>query len=603
MHQVKNPLNLRNIMQRTHYCSQLTEKLVNEVIEVCGWVHHRRDHGGIIFIDLRDRSGLLQVVFNPEQSHLFKLAETLRNEYVVKITGEVKLRPKGTENVQLSTGKIELRANNLIILNNAQALPISIDAYTPVTEEVALRYRYLDLRRPEMQARFMLRSHVAQLMRRYFDEQGFLDIETPVLTKATPEGARDYLVPSRVHPGEFYALPQSPQLFKQLLMMSGFDRYYQIVRCFRDEDLRADRQPEFTQLDMEMSFCDEMDIQSLNENLITYLFEKLLDVSLPKPFPRLSYAEAMQRYGSDKPDLRIPYELIDIADLVQAIDFKVFSGPAQDTQGRVAALRIPQGADLSRKTIEDYTNYLANFGAKGLAYIKVNDRQAGLQGLQSPILKFIPDATVDVILQRVGAETGDIIFFGAGKAKVVSESLGALRVKLGHDFKCVKDEWSPLWVVDFPLFEYDEQEKRWQALHHPFTAPKVNDVAELQANPAACLSRAYDMVLNGCEIGGGSIRIHDTHLQSAIFELLNINAQEQKEKFGFLLEALKFGCPPHGGMAFGLDRLVMLMTGAKSIRDVIAFPKTQTASCPLTRAPSSVSEQQLKELSLQIRRK
>lgn len=603
MHQVKNPLNLRNIMQRTHYCSQLTEKLVNEVIEVCGWVHHRRDHGGIIFIDLRDRSGLLQVVFNPEQSHLFKLAETLRNEYVVKITGEVKLRPKGTENVQLSTGKIELRANNLIILNNAQALPISIDAYTPVTEEVALRYRYLDLRRPEMQARFMLRSHVVQLMRRYFDEQGFLDIETPVLTKATPEGARDYLVPSRVHPGEFYALPQSPQLFKQLLMMSGFDRYYQIVRCFRDEDLRADRQPEFTQLDMEMSFCDEMDIQSLNENLITYLFEKLLDVSLPKPFPRLSYAEAMQRYGSDKPDLRIPYELIDIADLVQAIDFKVFSGPAQDTQGRVAALRIPQGADLSRKTIEDYTNYLANFGAKGLAYIKVNDRQAGLQGLQSPILKFIPDATVDVILQRVGAETGDIIFFGAGKAKVVSESLGALRVKLGHDFKCVKDEWSPLWVVDFPLFEYDEQEKRWQALHHPFTAPKVNDVAELQANPAACLSRAYDMVLNGCEIGGGSIRIHDTHLQSAIFELLNINAQEQKEKFGFLLEALKFGCPPHGGMAFGLDRLVMLMTGAKSIRDVIAFPKTQTASCPLTRAPSSVSEQQLKELSLQIRRK
>lgn len=590
-------------MQRTHYCNQLTEKQVNEVVVVCAWVHHRRDHGGIIFIDLRDRCGLVQAVFNPEQNQLFKQAETLRNEYVVKVTGKICLRPKGTENSQLTTGKIELRAIDLEILNSSAALPISIDAYTPVSEEVALRYRYLDLRRLEVQERFLLRCKVIQRIRRFFDERGFLDIETPILTKATPEGARDYLVPSRVHPGEFYALPQSPQLFKQLLMMSGFDRYYQIVRCFRDEDLRADRQPEFTQLDVEMSFCDEMDVQLLHEQLITDLFASLLHVSLPKPFPRLSYNEAMQRYGSDKPDLRIPYELVDIADLVQDIDFKVFSQPAQDKQGRVAVLRIPQGADLSRKAIEDYTNYVAIFGAKGLAYIKVTDRQAGIQGLQSPILKFIPESRINALLERVAAQTGDILFFGAGNAKIVSESLGALRVKCGHDFHCVENTWSPLWVVDFPLLEFDETEKRWQALHHPFTAPKVNDLAELLASPATCLSRAYDMVLNGCEIGGGSIRIHDTHLQKAVFDLLSINEQQQQEKFGFFLEALKFGCPPHGGIAFGLDRLLMLMTGAKSIRDVIAFPKTQTASCPLTQAPGPVSLQQLQELSLQIRRK
>lgn len=590
-------------MQRTHYCQQLNQNSLHEVVQVCGWVHHRRDHGGIIFIDLRDRSGLLQIVFNPDQAELFKKAETLRNEYVVKISGKVTLRPKGTENINLTSGTIELQATELIILNVSAPLPISIDAYTPVSEEVALRYRYLDLRRPEVQQRFHLRTRVVQLMRRFYEERGFLDIETPVLTKATPEGARDYLVPSRVHPGEFYALPQSPQLFKQLLMMSGFDRYYQIVRCFRDEDLRADRQPEFTQLDMEMSFCNEEEIQTLNESLIRHVFNELLNVNLPNPFPRMSYGMAMQRYGSDKPDLRIPFELVDLADLLHDIEFKVFSGPANDVQGRVAALRIPKGADLSRKAIEAYTQYVAIFGAKGLAYIKVLDRSIGVDGLQSPIVKFIPVAIVDAILERMEAESGDIIFFGAGKAKMVSESLGALRVKLGHDFNCVQDEWSPLWVVDFPLFEFDEQEKRWQALHHPFTAPNVNDAAELQANPGSCLSRAYDMVLNGCEIGGGSIRIHDAHLQKKVFDLLSINESEQKEKFGFLLEALKFGCPPHGGMAFGLDRLIMLMTGARSIRDVIAFPKTQAAICPLTRAPSPVSEQQLRALSLQISKK
>lgn len=590
-------------MLRTHYCQELNQDLVNQTVEVCGWVHHRRDHGGIIFIDLRDRSGLLQVVFNPEQSDLFKRAETLRNEYVVQIIGKVRLRPKGTENPSLKSGKIELSATKLIILNTSAPLPISIDAYTPVSEEVALQYRYLDLRRPEVQERFRLRTEVVRMMRHFYEERGFLDIETPVLTKATPEGARDYLVPSRIHPGEFYALPQSPQLFKQLLMMSGFDRYYQIVRCFRDEDLRADRQPEFTQLDMEMSFCNEEDIQTLNENLIRHLFKELLQVTLVDPFPRMSYAMAMQRYGSDKPDLRIPFELVDINDLVKDIEFKVFSGPANDPKGRVTALRIPKAADLSRKAIEDYTQYVAIFGAKGLAYIKVLDRTLGVEGLQSPILKFIPVAIIEAILERVKAESGDIIFFGAGKAKMVSESLGALRVKLGYDFKCIKDEWCPLWVVDFPLFEFDAEEKRWQALHHPFTAPQLNDVSELQANPESCLSRAYDMVLNGCEIGGGSIRIHDTAMQSTIFELLNISEVEQQEKFGFLLKALKFGCPPHGGMAFGLDRLVMLMTDAKSIRDVIVFPKTQTANCPLTKAPSSVSEQQLKELSLQIRKK
>lgn len=589
--------------QRTHYCSQLDESLLQKTVQVGGWVHHRRDHGGIIFVDLRDRSGLLQLVFNPEQAELFKQAESLRNEYVIAVEGRVALRPAGTENKQLKSGKVELQVAKLTILNNSLALPFAIDSYTPLSEEVALKYRYLDLRRPDMQARFILRTKVVSFIRRFLEEKHFLDLETPILTKATPEGARDYLVPSRVHPGSFYALPQSPQLFKQLLMMSGFDRYYQIVRCFRDEDLRADRQPEFTQLDMELSFCDEKTIQDLTENLIASLFKEMLQVSLPHPFPRMSYHEAMQRYGSDKPDLRIPLELIDIADLVKGIEFKVFADPAADQQGRVVALRLPNAVDITRKTIDEYTQYVSIFGAKGLAYIKVIDRHKGLEGLQSPILKFMPEAVVTAILERVGAQTGDIIFFGAGKSKIVSDSLGALRVKCGHDFKLVKDGFAPLWVVDFPLFEFDEKEQRLQALHHPFTAPQVADVAELQAKSATCLSRAYDMVLNGCEIGGGSIRIHDAHVQAAVFDLLAISEQEQKDKFGFLLEALKYGCPPHGGIAFGLDRLVMLMTGASSIRDVILFPKTQAARCPLTEAPSPVSAAQLNELSIQVRKK
>lgn len=589
-------------MKRTHYCGQVNETLIGQEVVLAGWVHHRRDHGGVIFVDLRDREGLVQIVFAPELAEIFKTAERVRNEYVIAVSGRVRERPAGTINSNLKSGKIEVQGLQLTILNQSDPLPFSIDEYSQTSEEVRLRYRYLDLRRAEMQDRFRLRAKAASIIRQFLDNHGFLDIETPMLTKATPEGARDYLVPSRTHLGSFFALPQSPQLFKQLLMMSGFDRYYQIVRCFRDEDLRADRQPEFTQLDIETSFLEETDIQLLMENLIRKLFKELLNVELPDPFPRMKYAEALNRFGSDKPDLRIPLELIDISDLVKNVEFKVFAGPANSKEGRVAALKFPKGCELSRKEIDDYTAMVAQFGAKGLAYIKVNDRAAGVSGLQSPILKFLPENVVEEILQRVKAETGDIVFFGADKAKVVNESLGALRIKLGQDKNLYQGEWKPLWVVDFPMFEWDEKEHRWQFLHHPFTSPQLTDISAIEKNPGDSLARAYDIVLNGTELGGGSIRIHNPEMQLAVLGLLNIDAQQAQDKFGFLLDALKFGCPPHGGIAIGLDRLIMLMFGANSIREVIAFPKTQNAGCPLTSAPSPVGEAQLRELGIQVKK-
>jgi len=566
---------------------------------VAGWAQRRRDHGGVIFVDLRDRHGLLQVVFDPDRADVFAMAERVRNEYVLKVTGLVRARPAGTANVNLKSGQVELLCHELEILNRSEPLPFQLDE--AVNEEVRLRFRYLDLRREEMRERLILRHRITRAMRNYLDEAGFIDIETPMLSKATPEGARDYLVPSRTHPGKFFALPQSPQIYKQLLMISGFDRYYQIVRCFRDEDLRADRQPEFTQLDIETSFLDQRDIQSLMEGLVRHLFKQVLNVDLPDPLPRMTYAEAMRRYGSDKPDLRVPLELHDVADLVKGCDFKVFAGPAADPRGRVAALCVPQGGKLSRKEIDDYTAYVARYGAKGLAYVKVNETAKGRDGLQSPILKFLSDAAIAGILERTGARDGDLIFFGADTSKVVSDALGALRLKVGHDLKLVEQGWRPLWVVDFPMFEYDPEQKRWAAMHHPFTSPANLDYAALAASPGEALAKAYDMVLNGSEIGGGSVRIHNQELQSVVFDLLGISAEEARAKFGFLLDALKYGAPPHGGIAFGLDRLAMLMAGADSIRDVIAFPKTQTAADPLMDAPTEVSEAQLKELHIRVR--
>jgi aspartyl-tRNA synthetase len=584
---------------RTHYCGQVGESSIGKVVTVAGWAHRRRDHGGVIFVDLRDREGLLQIVFDPDTADVFAMAERVRNEFVLKVKGVVRARPPGTANSNLKSGHVELLCQELEILNRSEPLPFQLDEH--VSEEVRLRYRYIDLRREEMRERLLLRHRITRAMRHYLDDAGFIDIETPMLSKATPEGARDYLVPSRTHAGKFFALPQSPQIYKQLLMISGFDRYYQIVRCFRDEDLRADRQPEFTQLDIETSFLDQAQIQELMEGLVRYLFKQVLAVDLPSPLPRMTYAEAMRRFGSDKPDLRVSLELVDVADLVKGCDFKVFAGPAADPQGRVAALRVPRGAALTRKEIDDYTAYVARYGARGLAYIKVNEPGKGREGLQSPILKFLSDTAIAGILERTGAQEGDLIFFGADSAKVVSDALGALRLKVGQDLQLVAAGWRPLWVVDFPMFEWDDGAKRWAAMHHPFTSPANLDPAALAASPGEAIAKAYDLVLNGSEVGGGSVRIYTQELQSAVFDLLGISPEEARSKFGFLLDALKFGAPPHGGIAFGLDRLAMLMAGADSIRDVIAFPKTQTAADPLMDAPTEVSEAQLKELHIRIR--
>ena len=584
---------------RSHYCGQVDESLIGKEISVAGWVHRRRDHGGVIFVDLRDREGLLQVVFDPDTPDIFAEAERIRGEYVLAVKGMVRRRPEGTVNSNMATGQVEVLARQLTTLSDSETPPFHHDEHA--NEELRLQYRYLDLRRPSMLGNLRLRHRVTRAMRNFLDSEGFIDVETPMLTRATPEGARDYIVPSRTHAGKFFALPQSPQIFKQLLMMSGLDRYYQIVRCFRDEDLRADRQPEFTQLDVEMSFVDEEGVISVMEELVRTIFKQVMEVDLPSPFPRMTHAEAMQRFGSDKPDLRNPLELVEVADLMEPVEFKVFAGPARDAEGRVAALRLPGGSELSRKEIDDYTDLVGRYGARGLAYIKVNDASQGRDGLQSPILKFLPDDAVAGIMERTGAQDGDLIFFGADKVHIVNDALGALIVKLGEDRDLVAEGWQPLWVVDFPMFEKEHQTGRWTSLHHPFTAPATDDPEELKADPKNVLSRAYDIVLNGSEIGGGSIRIHDRVMQAAVFELLGIGKEEAEEKFGFLLTALQYGCPPHGGIAFGLDRIVMLMAGVESIRDVIAFPKTQTANCPLTNAPGEVSDEQLKETGIRLR--
>ncbi|WP_100550926.1 aspartate--tRNA ligase [Caedibacter taeniospiralis] len=583
---------------RSHYSSEVNETLVGQIVEICGWVHRRRDHGGVIFLDIRDRTGLVQLVYEPENQEVFKLADHVRHEYVIKAKGLVKMRPEGQENSNLTSGKIEIIGQDLILINQAKTIPFQLDEHQHVGEDVRLKYRYIDLRRPEIQNRLMQRARISQFVRRYLDEHGFLDIETPFLTKATPEGARDYLVPSRNHHGKFYALPQSPQLFKQLLMISGFDRYYQIVKCFRDEDLRADRQPEFTQIDIEASFIDEERLMSIMEKMIHALFKQVANVDFPQSLPVITYAEAMGKYGSDKPDLRIPLYFVDVKSIMKNEDFKVFSIPANDDKSRVIAMRLPDGnALLTRKMLDDYANFVGIYGAKGLAYIKVNDKSQGREGLQSPIVKNLSEAALSQVLEITGANDGDIIFFGAGKVNVVNDSMGALRVKIGEDLKLYTKAWAPLWVIDFPMFE--EADGRYYALHHPFTAPKVDSVDALKAYPENALSRAYDMVINGYEVGGGSIRIHDQKMQQMVFGLLGITEEEAKEKFSFLLDALQYGAPVHGGIAFGLDRLTMLITHTTNIRDVIAFPKTQTASCLMTEAPAEVSSAQLKELAIQ----
>lgn len=585
---------------RSHYCTSIQESMIGQSVSVCGWVHNRRDHGGVIFLDIRDRTGLVQVVYEPEFEAVFSIAEKLRHEFVVRITGTVRNRPEGMINDKMATGRIEILGAELDILNQSKTPPFLPDEHQTVNEDLRYRYRYIDLRRSDMQHNLILRHNLIRFIREYLNEQGFLDIETPMLTKATPEGARDYLVPSRVHPGQFYALPQSPQLFKQLLMMSGFDKYYQVVRCFRDEDLRADRQPEFTQLDIEMSFISETQIQQLIEGMLKKVFKEVLQVELPEALPKMTYAEAMRRFGSDKPDLRIPLELIDIADLVKDCDFNVFATAAANPEGRVVALKLPNGNELSRKALDDYGVFVGIYGAKGLAYIKVNDIEQGMQGLQSPILKFLSETCVKGILERVNAKTGDVIFFGAGHAQLVNESMGALRVKLGHDNNLVEKGWRLLWVVDWPMFETDVKTNQLQSMHHPFTSPQELSADALRANPTKTLARAYDIVINGFEIGGGSIRIHQPKLQQTVFDLLGISEQEANEKFGFLLDALEYGCPPHGGIALGLDRLAMLMTYSSSIRDVIAFPKTQSASCLLTNAPTAIGSAQLNELGIRL---
>lgn len=584
---------------RSHYCGQVDQTLIGTTVTVAGWVHRRRDHGGVIFVDLRDRDGLLQIVFDPDRADVFAEAERVRGEYVLSVTGRVRARPSGTANANMKSGEVELLAEAITVLNRSEPLPFQLDE--DVREEVRLKYRYLDLRRDVMRDRLLLRHRLTRAIRGYLDDARFVDIETPMLTKATPEGARDYLVPSRTHAGAFFALPQSPQIFKQLLMVSGFDRYYQIVRCFRDEDLRADRQPDFTQVDIETSFLTQDQIMTLMEGLIRHTFREVLGVALEDPFPRMSYAEAMRRFASDKPDLRVPLELVDVGDLVVSSEFKVFSAPARDPEGRVVALCLPGGAELSRGAIDEYTTFVARYKAKGLAYVKVTDPAQGRAGLASPILKFLTDEAIAGILARTKAAAGDLIFFGADRAKVVNDSMGALRLKLGHDRGLVAAGWRPLWVVDFPMFEYDEDAKRWMAMHHPFTSPANDDPAALSASPGTAIAKAYDMVLNGSEIGGGSVRIFREEMQSTVFGLLGIGPEEATAKFGFLLEALRYGAPPHGGIAFGLDRLAMLMSGADSIREVIAFPKTQTAFCPLTEAPTPVSEQQLKDLHIRLR--